>query len=265
MRSYFYDNYEHIGYFKKLTDNNNGENEDKFLFLAAVILFAGCASRQILKLSEKSNLLYLENNETLLEMRFCKLENSLDDFNKFANVVGKTEIKAAGSNAEFTPLGELMQSGDANKTMIVKNNLDTSKDAVLSNSDDIDELINTKNIKFYDIGDGMVESIVYSTSAMSVCEAFVSSKEAIKTKSVTNYFVKNGFFAAILSSDIVGNEGFVIKQTRYFFNLLSENEEKVKNDTHNPNFQKTTIESDLLKQGRILLNVLCFSKFEKAF
>ena len=56
----------------------------------------------------------------------------------------------------------------------------------------------------------------------------MSSKEAIKTKSVTNYFVKNGFFAVILNSDIVGNEGFVIKQTSYFFNLLSENEEKVK-------------------------------------
>ena len=157
-----------------------------------------------------------------------------------------------------------MQSGDANKTMIVKN-LDTSKDAVLSNSNDIDELINAKSIKFYDIGNGMVESIVYSTSAMSVCEVFVSSKEAIKTKSVTNYFVKNGFFAVILNSDIVGNEGFVLKETSYFFNLLREDEENVKSDAHNPNFQKTTIESDLLKQGRILLNVLCFSKFEKPF
>ena len=232
----------------------------KFLFLAAIILFAGCADKQILGPSEKSNLLYLENNETLLEMKFYKLQNSLDDFNKFANIVGKAEIKAAGTNAGFSTLGEIMQSSDANKTMIVKN-LDTSKDAVLSNSNDIDELINAKNIKFYDIGDGIVQSIVYSTSAMSVCEAFVSSKEAIKTKSVTNYILKNGFFAVILSSDIVGNEGFVLKETRYFFNLSDEDEKMLKNDTHNPNFQKTTIESDLLKQGRILLNVLCFKAF----
>ncbi|WXG60422.1 hypothetical protein VB002_01830 [Campylobacter concisus] len=54
----------------------------KFLFLAAVILFAGCAGKQILEPSEKSNLLYLENNETLHEMKFNKLQNSLDDFNK---------------------------------------------------------------------------------------------------------------------------------------------------------------------------------------
>ena len=234
----------------------------KFLFLAAIILFAGCADKQILGPSEKSNLLYLENNETLLEMKFYKLQNSLDDFNKFANIVGKAEIKAAGTNAGFSTLGEIMQSSDANKTMIVKN-LDTSKDAVLSNSNDIDELINAKNIKFYDIGDGIVQSIVYSTSAMSVCEAFVSSKEAIKTKSVTNYILKNGFFAVILSSDIVGNEGFVLKETRYFFNLSDEDEKMLKNDTHNPNFQKTTIESDLLKQGRILLNVLCFKAFQQ--
>ena len=234
----------------------------KFLFLAAIILFAGCAGKQILKPSNEANLLYLENNEALHEMKFNKLQNSLDDFNKFANIVGKAEIKAAGTNAGFSTLGEIMQSGDANKTMIVKN-LDTSKDAVLSNSNDIDELINAKNIKFYDIGDGIVQSIVYSTSAMSVCEAFVSSKEAIKTKSVTNYFVKNGFFAVILSSDIVGNEGFVLKETRYFFNLSDEDEKMLKNDTHNPNFQKTTIESDLLKQGRILLNVLCFKAFQK--
>ena len=234
----------------------------KFLFLAAIILFAGCADKQILGPSEKSNLLYLENNETLLEMKFYKLQNSLDDFNKFANIVGKAEIKAAGTNAGFSTLGEIMQSSDANKTMIVKN-LDTSKDAVLSNSNDIDELINAKNIKFYDIGDGIVQSIVYSTSAMSVCEAFVSSKEAIKTKSVTNYILKNGFFAVILSSDIVGNEGFVLKETRYFFNLSDEDEKMLKNDTHNLKFQKTTIESDLLKQGRILLNVLCFKAFQK--
>jgi len=199
----------------------------KFLFLAAVILFAGCAGKQILAPSEKSNLLYLENNETLHEMKFYKLQNSLNDFNKFANIVGKAEIKEASENAEFSALGELMQSGDANKTMIVKN-LDTSKDAVLSNSNDIDELINAKNIKFYDIGDGIAESIVYSTSAMSVCEAFVSSKEAIKTKSVTNYFVKNGFFAVILNSDISNDQGFFLRETRYYFNLSSEDEEKIK-------------------------------------
>ena len=236
----------------------------KFLFLAAAILFAGCAGKQILAPSEKSNLLYLENNETLHEMKFNKFQNSLDDFNKFANIVGKAEIKVASVNAKFSALGELMQSGDANKTMIVKN-LDTSKDAVLSNSNDIDELIKAKNIKFYDIGDGIAESIVYSTSAMSVCEAFVSSKEAIKTKSVTNYFVKNGFFAVILNSDISNDQGFFLRETRYYFNLSSEDEEKIKAETLTQNFYKTFIESDLAKQSKILSNVLCFSKFQKAF
>ncbi len=232
----------------------------KFLFLAAAILFAGCAGKQILKPSEKSNLLYLENNETLHEMKFYKLQNSLNDFNKFANIVGKAEIKAVSVNAEFSALGELMQSGDANKMMIVKN-LDTNKDAVLSNSNDIDELINVKNIKFYEISNGAIKSVVYSTKSMPVCEAFVSGKEVIKVKSVTNNPLKNGFFAVILSSDIVGNEGFVLKETSYFFNLSDEDEKMLKNDTHNPKFQKTTIESDLLKQGRILLNVLCFKAF----
>ena len=232
----------------------------KFLFLAAAILFAGCAGKQILKPSEKSNLLYLENNETLHEMKFYKLQNSLNDFNKFANIVGRAEIKAASVNAEFSALGELMQSGDANKMMIVKN-LDTNKDAVLSNSNDIDELINVKNIKFYEISNGAIKSVVYSTKSMPVCEAFVSGKEVIKVKSVTNNPLKNGFFAVILSSDIVGNEGFVLKETSYFFNLSDEDEKMLKNDTHNPKFQKTTIESDLLKQGRILLNVLCFKAF----
>ena len=104
MRSYFYDNYEYIGYFKKLTDNNNEENEDKFLFLAAVILFVGCAGKQILRPSEKLNLLYLENNKTLLEMRFYKLQNSLDDFNKFANVVGMAKIKEASKIADLVLL-----------------------------------------------------------------------------------------------------------------------------------------------------------------
>ncbi|WXG21775.1 hypothetical protein VBZ67_06130 [Campylobacter concisus] len=76
----------------------------KFLFLAAVIFFAGCAGKQILKPNDEANLLYLENNETLHEMKFYKLQNSLNDFNKFANIIGKAEIKAAGVNAEFSAL-----------------------------------------------------------------------------------------------------------------------------------------------------------------
>jgi len=236
----------------------------KFLFLAAVILFAGCADKQILGPSDEANLLYLENNETLHEMKFYKLQNSLDDFNKFANIVGKAEIKVAGENGKFSALGELMQSGDANKTMIAKN-LDTSKDAVLSNSNDIDELIKAKNIKFYEISNGAIKSVVYSTKSMPVCEAFVSGKEAIKVKSVTNHPLKNGFFAVILSSDISNDQGFFLRETRYYFNLSSEDEEKIKADTLTQNFYKTFIESDLVRQGEILSNVLCFSKFQKAF
>ena len=236
----------------------------KFLFLAAVIFFAGCASKQILKPSDKANLLYLENNETLHEMKFYKLQNSLNDFNKFANIVGKAEIKAASVNAEFSALGELMQSGDANKMMIVKN-LDTNKDAVLSNSNDIDELINVKNIKFYEISNGAIKSVVYSTKGMSVCEAFISGKEAIKVKSVTNHPLKNGFFTVILNSDISNNQGFFLRETSYYFNLSSEDEEKIGAETLTQNFYKTFIESDLVRQGEILSNVLCFSKFQKAF
>ncbi|WP_103636107.1 hypothetical protein [Campylobacter concisus] len=236
----------------------------KFLLLAAVIFFAGCADKQILNPSEKSNLLYLENNETLHEMKFNKLQNSLNDFNKFANIVGKAEIKSAGENGKFGSLGELMQSGDANKTMIVKN-LDTNKDAVLSNSNNIDELINAKNIKFYEISNGSIKSVVYSTKSMSVCEAFISGKEVIKVKSVTNHPLKNGFFAVILSSDISNDQGFFLRETRYYFNLSSEDEEKIKAETLTQNFYKTFIESDLVRQGEILSNVLCFSKFQKAF
>ena len=236
----------------------------KFLSLAAVILFAGCAGKQILAPSDEANLLYLENNETLHEMKFYKLQNGLDDFNKFANIVGKAEIKAAGENSKFGALGELMQSDDANKTMIVKN-LDSSKDAVLSNSNDIDELINAKNIKFYEISNGAIKSIVYSTKSMSVCEAFAGGKERIKVKSVTNHPLKNGFFAVILNSDISNDQGFFLRETSYYFNLSSEDEEKIKAETLTQNFYKTFIESDLVNQGKILSNVLCFSKFQKAF
>ena len=236
----------------------------KFLFLAAAILFAGCAGKQILAPSEKSNLLYLENNETLHEMKFYKPQNSLDDFNKFANIVGKAEIKEASENSKFGALGELMQSGDANKTMIVKN-LDTSKDAVLSNSNDIEELVNAKNIKFYEISNGAIKSIVYSTKSMPVCEAFAGGKEVIKVKSVTNHPLKNGFFAVILNSDISNDQGFFLRETSYYFNLSSEDEEKIKAETLTQNFYKTFIESDLINQGKILSNVLCFNKFQKAF
>ena len=236
----------------------------KFLFLAAVIFFAGCAGKQILGPSEKSNLLYLENNETLHEMKFYKLQNSLDDFNKFANIVGKAEIKAAGVNAGLSALGDLMQGSEADQMVLVKN-LDTNQELILSNSSDIEELVNAKNIKFYEISNGAIESVVYSTKSMPVCEAFVSGKEAIKVKSVTNHPLKNGFFAVILNSDISNDQGFFLRETSYYFNLSSEDEEKIKAETLTQNFYKTFIESDLINQGKILSNMLCFSKFQKAF
>ena len=236
----------------------------KFLSLAAVILFAGCAGKQILAPSEKLNLLYLENNETLHEMKFNKFQNSLNDFNKFANIVGKAEIKEASENVEFSALGELMQSGEADKMVLVKN-LSTNHELILSNASDIEELVNAKNIKFYEISNGAIKSVVYSTKSVPVCEAFASSKEAIKVKSVTNHPLKNGFFAVILNSDISNDQGFFLRETSYYFNLSSEDEEKIKAETLTQNFYKTFIESDLVRQGEILSNVLCFSKFQKAF
>ena len=236
----------------------------KFLFLAAVILFAGCAGKQILAPSEKSNLLYLENNETLHEMKFYKLQNSLDDFNKFANIVGTAEIKAVSANAGFSTLGDLMQGSAADKMVLVKN-LSTNHELILSNASDIEELVNAKNIKFYEILNGAIKSVVYSTKSVPVCEAFAGGKEAIKVKSVTNHPLKNGFFTVILSSDISNDQGFFLRETRYYFNLSSEDEEKIKAETLTQNFYKTFIESDLINQGKILSNVLCFSKFQKAF
>ncbi len=236
----------------------------KFLFLAAVILFAGCADKQILKPSHEANLLYLENNETLHEMKFYKLQNSLNDFNKFANIVGTAEIKAVSANAGFSTLGDLMQGSDADKMVLVKN-LSTNHELILSNASDIEELVNAKNIKFYEISNGAIKSVVYSTKSLPVCEAFISGKEAIKVKSVTNHPLKNGFFAVILNSDISNDQGFFLRETRYYFNLSSEDEEKIKAETLTQNFYKTFIESDLVRQGEILSNVLCFSKFQKAF
>ena len=236
----------------------------KFLFLAAVILFAGCAGKQILAPSEKSNLLYLENNETLHEMKFYKLQNSLDDFNKFAIIVGTAEIKAVSANAGFSTLGDLMQGSAADKMVLVKN-LSTNHELILSNASDIEELVNAKNIKFYEILNGAIKSVVYSTKSVPVCEAFAGGKEAIKVKSVTNHPLKNGFFTVILSSDISNERGFFLRETKYYFNLSSEDEEKIKAETLTQNFYKTFIESDLVRQGEILSNVLCFSKFQKAF
>ena len=236
----------------------------KFLFLAAVIFFAGCAGKQILKPNDEANLLYLENNETLHEMKFNKFQNSLNDFNKFANIVDKAEIKAAGVNAEFSTLGDLMQGSKADQMVLVKN-LSTNHELILSNASDIEELANAKNIKFYEISNGTIKSVTYSTNSVSVCEAFAGGKEVIKVKSVTNHPLKNSFFAVILNSDISNDQGFFLRETRYYFNLSSEDEENIKAATLTQNFYKTFIESDLVRQGEILSNVLCFSKFQKAF
>ena len=92
-----------------------------------------------------------------------------------------------------------------------------------------------------------------------VCKAFFSG-EPINARSVTNYYVdaSDEFFATVIDAKIVGNKGFEIKNLDFKFNLPSSKLAEAKEQATSEKFRQDVIEQDVKKQGRILLNILCY-------
>ena len=137
--------------------------------------------------------------------------------------------------------------------------LDSGKNVDLSDKDEIKKLQNSKKFKFYEFGGGILESVVYSAQKSPVCKAFFSG-EPISARSVTNYYVgaSDEFFATVIDAKIVGSKGFEIKNLDFKFNLPSGKLAEAKEQATSAKFRQDVIDQDLKKQGRILLNILCY-------
>ena len=101
--------------------------------------------------------------------------------------------------------------------------------------------------------------MIYSAQKSPVCKAFFSG-EPISARSVTNYYVgaSDEFFATVIDAKIVGNKGFEIKKLDFKFNLPSSKLAEAKEQATSAKFRQDVIDQDLKKQGRLLLNILCY-------
>ena len=230
----------------------------------AALAFSGCAGITGDMGGERAWRTYMENDASIQEIGFITETTVYETgggktVEKFGDYMGRAEVKAPGeSDSASRQLGAVYASGDGVKTLIVID-LDTGKNLILSNKDDIKKLQNSKKFKFYEFGGGILESVVYSAQKSPVCKAFFSG-EPISARSVTNYYVGafDEFFATVIDAKIVGNKGFEIKNLDFKFHLPSSKLAEVKGQATSAKFRQDVIEQDLKKQGRILLNILCY-------
>ncbi|MFL1706209.1 hypothetical protein ACHJH3_04315 [Campylobacter sp. MOP7] len=229
-------------------------------FVSAIVL-SGCASSLGSdSADDRAWMRYLESDESLQEISFYKRVVSAL---KFGEVQGNAVVKTQfGDTYSSKNLGDIYFVSDLKSVIVI--DLDKGKNVNISSDNEIKSLQNSKNIKFYEFGGGMIENVIYSTNEKSVCEAFRYSLEPINTKSVTNYYTnvdKGEFFATIINAQIVGNKGFEIKNLDFKFHVNKKELTKIKEHAHSDKFKKEGIDQDMLKQGRFLLNVLCYSMF----
>ncbi|ALF45152.1 hypothetical protein [Campylobacter curvus] len=197
---------------------------------------------------------YVESNGSKEQMGFVALYTAYSQGQSSqGELVGKAFLK---KNSVMKFLGHIYSLAPDKSSIII--NLDTHKNVVPPNKDDMAELRAAKSFKFYDIGLGIIESIVYaSNSDRSVCAAFLAN-EKVSAKSVTNYYVSNDkkeYFTTDISATLAAKDGVDIKTATFLTpNLRSETDKK---DFENVKSSKEKLfESDTRKQGRILF-MLC--------
>ena len=231
---------------------------------AMTLAFSGCAAITGEMGGERAWRTYMENDASIQQIGFIT-ETTVYEMSggkkeeKFGDYMGRAEVKSPGeSDSASQNLGWVYASGDGVKTLIVID-LDSGKNVDLSDKDEIKKLQNSKKFKFYEFGGGILESVVYSAQKSPVCKAFFGG-EPISARSVTNYYVgaSDEFFATVIDAKIVGNKGFEIKNLDFKFHLPSSKLAEAKEQATSAKFKQDAIEQDVKKQGRILLNILCY-------
>ena len=241
----------------------------KNLFLAAVAALAFCGCAGIASSANKaerdvSNIDVLEDNWTryldtdgaVREVAFLTAFFSRDFRVQPADgeTTGFALTKKEGSRLPFR-LGAVYKSGD--RAFMLKD-ADTEAEFDLKDEASATRLRGARRIKFYEFSSNLTTVAVFE-APISVCKAFFGG-EPISARSVTNYYVgaSDEFFAIVIDVRIVGNKGFEIKNLDFKFNLPSSKLAEAKEQATSAKFRQDVIEQDVKKQGRILLNILCY-------
>ncbi|CZE48791.1 hypothetical protein [Campylobacter geochelonis] len=229
------------------------------LTILSILVFTGCGLSPSLDDSDdKYWQKYLENDAKVQEISFM-LSASTKDLKKteIGDYLGYADIKNVRPNGIYTreKIGEIYSFGVDNQSLIIIN-LNNNKSMNFNDKSDIDTMKTLKKIKFYAIGGGMIETIVYSAKE-PVCKVFNEGKK-VDARSVTNYYLgdEEDMFATIINAKIGQNEN-EIKSLKYEFFINERDLEDIKKSATSKDFKNDVIEKDILKQRRILENILC--------
>lgn len=205
---------------------------------------------------------YVENNGTLSEMSFYEVFSTTNKKivgEAIIKVPTKFSINGKDFNYLSSPVGDIYELNDSIK--VIFKDIKTSKSIDIYDRKDMGWLGEQSEIKIYEFGNGMIETIVYNSGKMGVCEAFVN-KKVVNATSATNYFVdKKEFFTTLANVDLVVDRGFEVRNLDFKFFVGDKNLDKVKSQATSADFRTQVINRDFLKQGRLLLNILCYDKF----
>lgn len=218
------------------------------LLVAAVLLFSGCASK-FRTSDDKTWTPYIENNGTREQMSF--LNSSRVEQNSTRPVVGIAVIK---TNLGSRKIGDMRML--AHKTSNILLNLDDDTQLDASLTADKQRLKIARGLKFYEIKEGRIETIVYR-SQKPLCATFLGG-ETIQTRSVTNYYLQEnkGFFTTILETDMLAFKGANITKKEFLYEISDEQELESARKFTGGDGVKSLIDQDIKKQGR-LLYILC--------
>lgn len=195
---------------------------------------------------------YLENDGTLSYAKFMKSAS----INKARNgsYIGYALSGTEKEGKIFTKekIGSMYQA-EGDNTIIIYN-LDANEDFDTSNQTSMANLKISRNIKFYTIGNLIIESIVFS-GERGICAEYKAGNR-IKARSVTNYMITSDESAATIIEANIDKNGYKMNNIEYKYNVLKDKQEDVKKAIESDRF-KQIIDKDLAKQKRILENILC--------
>ncbi|WP_169784417.1 hypothetical protein [Campylobacter curvus] len=229
----------------------------KFLPVLALLLFVGCARDAVLTPPPQIEPIwipYIENNGTKMQISFKRGENfgTMKETNATMPLVGSAEFRApTGERYIVRKIGDMYSLAHGKNNIII--NLNTNSPIDPGSKEQMSALQRAKSFKFYEIGTGMVESIVYSAKG-HVCEEFLAN-EPINVRSVTNYYLKKGgFFASIIDAKFIYKKGAKIENKSFYYEIEDEN--ALKETREFTASESELFLNDLKKQGRLLV-VLC--------
>ncbi|MDO5045282.1 hypothetical protein [Campylobacter sp.] len=240
--------------------------------MAAALFLAGCAqsnaalSAASLNQVEPAWTNYLENDASLQKIAFYSANLAATKDLRDGAVIGFALTKGErNGKIQNIKIGDMYASGGKSFTVV-----DLDRGGYYINMHDKNEILslkNSKNIKFYEFGGGILETVVYSTSQdKTVCDSFLSGKE-IDARSVTNYYDastsdNSKFFATLMSAKIIKDNAPKASGLEFKYFVGEADLVKFKEAAESDKFKKEVIDQDLIKQERVLKNIIC-SQFLK--